>query len=243
MTKVRCGQVIRVTTVSSPAPLGRTAIVEFVSGSDALTYAEYMRFHATDVFGPGVRVFLANTKSYPMATETQCDIENGFTRLLVLFDALRRSPQAFLDDFQSFYRDPREVLEDVWMGEHGLMFVLFKDIKFASRFYKGSIWRHEYFERQDWVSNPHGFAKDPCDNPIDPFDGFQPARGSNTSVFSEWILSKEYIAGLKEAGILPENVDSNVRNLDIETLGDPNEFLVWTNQNPEVVAAREIPEE
>lgn len=185
MSKVRGGPIISVKTATTP--LGFTVIVNFAQCGHAKGYAEFMKKNAVTVFGHGVRVELVKSHSYPLDLKIQEDIERGYSRSVVF----RVNPWAtehymekgFLSGYGlEFHRDhpnPKTFFEDVWRDFSGLNHVVFKDIADASRFYEYQI---------QWATyDSLGFAKDPCDQPIQDLQtAGRLARGPFPSILEIW---------------------------------------------------------
>ncbi|KAK6953977.1 hypothetical protein Daesc_003939 [Daldinia eschscholtzii] len=190
MARVRGGQVISVTEAWSPEPVGRTVAVKFRESTAALRYVKHVRKNAASIFDDEIRVSLINAHTYPTNPELLRDISNGFTRLIVFLDFGECCPFNFLDDLQSMYTDPENLLEDLWV-QRGALYVLFKSISRASKFYKDFVWEQEQAKRGSYDNESHRFAPDPCSKPLrDLQRPFRPARYPHQSLLQQWIEEK-----------------------------------------------------
>ncbi|OTB14192.1 hypothetical protein K445DRAFT_13202 [Daldinia sp. EC12] len=190
MARVRGGQVISVTEAWSPEPVGRTVVVKFREGTAALRYVKHVRKNATSIFDDGIRVSLINAHTYPANPELLRDVSNGFTRLVVFLDFGDCCPFNFLDDLQSMYTDPEDLLEDLWV-QKGALYVLFRSISRASKFYRDFVWEQEQAKRGSYDNESHRFAPDPCSKPLrDLQRPFRPARYPHQSLLQQWIEEK-----------------------------------------------------
>ncbi|KAI1372646.1 hypothetical protein F4677DRAFT_449130 [Hypoxylon crocopeplum] len=185
-SRVRGGKLIRVATANSPPPMGHTVIIEFAEPRVAELYALFMKENISSVFPSGVQVELVNTHSYPLAIETSNDLSDGMTRLIALLD-FDQPFDEFMADFEFAYGTPEEVLEDTWVDVEGVLFLLFKRITYASRYYKTAIWRKVRHDDAAFEKDKHYFAQDPCDWDVDELRGqLCLARGNYPSFLSTW---------------------------------------------------------
>ncbi|KAI2623524.1 hypothetical protein GGS26DRAFT_593616 [Hypomontagnella submonticulosa] len=189
MARVRGGQILRVATANSPFPVGFTVIIHFTEHENAKSYADYMGKNAPILFAPGVSVILGNSHSYPASPETEDDLEQGFTRLLSLGGFFNRCPKEFLDSLESTYlQSPEEVLEDLWLDKYSVLFILFKNVQNASRYYKTVIWEQTRSNPGAFYRDMHRFVRDPCDQPLDDLQGpIRLARDPYPSLLETWI--------------------------------------------------------
>ncbi|KAI1806677.1 hypothetical protein F4811DRAFT_560312 [Daldinia bambusicola] len=187
MARVRGGQVISVTEAWSPEPVGRTVLVRFRDSTAASEYVNYVRRNTASIFDDDIRVSLVKANTYPAEPELLRDISNGFTRQVVFLDFAEHCPLSFLDDLDSMYADPEDVLEDLWV-QKGVLYLLFKSTAFASKFYKDFIWEREHAKSGSYDNGSYRFAQDPCSKPLhDLQKPFRPARYPNKSSLQEWI--------------------------------------------------------
>ncbi|KAI1134961.1 hypothetical protein F5Y05DRAFT_421685 [Hypoxylon sp. FL0543] len=193
MAKVVYGPLVRMSWANSPAPINHTVILEFVNHENAAKYAKYAQQNAKELFGEGAGVALIGTHSYPLSNEMYNDVLQGFTRLLVCVKANNFNVLTFLNQFKKIYRDPEDVLEDVYMDERNNLYILFKDLAHASFFYKLVMWREAVLRKdglknQEW--NLWRFGRDPCDRlpPKEPSELTSQARGDHKSLMDEWLL-------------------------------------------------------
>ncbi|KAI1456578.1 hypothetical protein F4805DRAFT_475705 [Annulohypoxylon moriforme] len=188
MARVRGGKILNVTTATSPKPIGHTVIVEFVKAEDAKAYVNFMADKTPDVFSDGVEVTLFKSHSYPISVETENDLRQKFTRQVVYLDFTGHSPKDFLRDFEARFRKPEDVLEDFWLDEAGTLWILFKSIEHASRFYKQTTRELERENPGAFDDDLYRFAPDPCDKPLDEGQELvQLARGPHRSLLDVWI--------------------------------------------------------
>ncbi|KAI0831547.1 hypothetical protein F5Y06DRAFT_307769 [Hypoxylon sp. FL0890] len=193
MARVRFGPVIQVSTATSPQPVGHTVVIEFVESEIAAVYAQYAGRNAAELFGEGAGVIYCNTPSYPLSKEMSNDISCGFTRLLVFTNFGNHCPMNLLYCFREVFRNPEEVLEDVWLDKDDVLFVLFKNLAHASLFYKIVMWREEILSMGAFLNeskNRWRFAPDPCTPPPPregPPDLVVPARGPYPSMLEVWV--------------------------------------------------------
>ncbi|KAI0148199.1 hypothetical protein F4776DRAFT_673469 [Hypoxylon sp. NC0597] len=195
--RVRGGMVLRMSTATSPEPVGHTIIIEFARHEDAADYAVYAKTHSALLWGGSADVSLTKTPSYPLSYETLDDMMAGFTRLLVFLDFTIYDSATFLNHFKQIYRDPEEVLEDMWIDIDGVLFLLFKQVSHASLFFKIIMWREEILNWGAYKSarNMWRFAPDPCDEPLPPSSAGprtpQRARDPYFSFLEDWIEGKK----------------------------------------------------
>ncbi|KAI1134952.1 hypothetical protein F5Y05DRAFT_416575 [Hypoxylon sp. FL0543] len=124
--------------------------------ANAAKYAKYAQQNAKELFGDGAGVALIGTHSYPLCHEMYNDVLQGFTRLLVCVGSKNYNVLTFLNQFKKLYRDPEDVLEDVYMDTKYNLYVLFKDLAHASFFYKLVMWREavlrkDALKKQDYT--------------------------------------------------------------------------------------------
>ncbi|KAI1466881.1 uncharacterized protein F4812DRAFT_69499 [Daldinia caldariorum] len=187
MARIRGGQVISVTEAWSPEPVGRTVVVKFRDSTAASEYVNYVLRNIASIFDDGIRVSLVKANTYPTEPELIRDISNGFTRLIVFLDFAEHCPLSFLDDLESMYADPEDVLEDLWV-QKGSLYLLFKSTAFASKFYKDFVWEREQAEPGSYDNGSYRFAQDPCSQPLRGLQKpFRPARYPNQSWLQKWI--------------------------------------------------------
>ncbi|KAH9999736.1 hypothetical protein F4779DRAFT_155112 [Xylariaceae sp. FL0662B] len=157
---VRGGKILRIVTATSQ--LGYTANVQFVKWREAHAYVKYLKTHKLSPFGRGVSVELANMPSYPIALETREDINHGFTRCLAILN-FSLPIGRFLDSFRAWYVRPEDVFEDVWLDDDSTLYLLFRDIAYASRYYKAVAGQHQ---GQLFLEKLY-FTHDPCSGPLE----------------------------------------------------------------------------
>ncbi|KAI1074394.1 hypothetical protein F5B20DRAFT_586280 [Whalleya microplaca] len=160
LSKVRGGNILRISTATSQ--LGYTAMVQFVNWREAHAYSNFIRRHGLSLYSPDLSVKLANSPSYPIDLETQQDISHGFTRCLAILN-FSLSPAKFLEGFKAWYRWPDEVFEDVWVDDKSTLYVLFKDIAYASRYYKAVAGGYH----SPGIKDELFFTNDPCAGPLE----------------------------------------------------------------------------
>ncbi|KAI1204232.1 uncharacterized protein F4807DRAFT_472382 [Annulohypoxylon truncatum] len=191
MAGVRGGKILKVTAAISPMPIDYTVIIEFVDAHDAKAYVNYVADKTADVFHRGVEVTLFKSHSYPISMGTENDLRQKFTRQIVYLDFSGYSPKDFLHDFEARFRKPEDVLEDLWLDDHGRLWILFQSIEYASRFYKQTIRELERERPGAFDDDMYRFAPDPCDMPLDDMqEPVQLARGSHRSLLEAWIEGK-----------------------------------------------------
>lgn len=213
MARVRGGKILKVTSATSPRPMGHTVIVEFVHPEDAKKYVTFIAGKVEDLFRPNVKVTLLKSHSYPISMEIQNDLNHKFTRLVVYLDFSKHSCQDFLIDFEARFTKPQDLLEDIWTDNEGRLWILFKTVFQAGRFYKQTIRELEHENPGSFDVSLWRFAPDPCDAPVEQLDDFNGpdvfvnmARGSNPSMLDahlkgrveEWDWCLEDAAGKNE---------------------------------------------
>ncbi|KAI0854150.1 hypothetical protein F5Y00DRAFT_256648 [Daldinia vernicosa] len=186
MARIRGGQVLSVTAAMSPDPVGPTVIVEFKETFAAWAYVHYVEREMPFAFSGGFKVTLVSSHSYPKKPELQRDLSNGFTRLVVFLNfAVDRSFE-FLDDLEDMLGNPEDILEDSWI-QKGALFILFKSVATASKYYKTVVCNQETLEPGSFDSDLHRFAPDPCNRPLcDLRRPFRPARYPYESLLDQW---------------------------------------------------------
>ncbi|KAI1086420.1 hypothetical protein F5B19DRAFT_160991 [Rostrohypoxylon terebratum] len=166
MSRVRGGKVLKVTTAKSPMPIGYTVIVEFVHHEDAKKYVAFAANKVKDVFTEGVDVTLLKSDSYPISMEIQNDLNHKFTRLVVYLDFTGFSCKEFVLDFEARFTKPQDLLEDMWMDDRRRLWILFKTVYQAGRFYKQTVRELEQHKPGSFDVSLYRFAPDPCDAPV-----------------------------------------------------------------------------
>ncbi|KAI2776773.1 hypothetical protein F4815DRAFT_503007 [Daldinia loculata] len=194
MARIRGGQILSITEATSPDPVGPTVIVEFKENIAAWAYVHYVEREMPFVFSGGFKVTLVSSHSYPTKPELQRDLSNGFTRLVVFLNFAENRSFEFFDDLESILGNPEDILEDSWI-EKGALFILFKSVAAASKYYKTVVWDQERLEPGSFDSNLHRFAPDPCNKPLcDLQQPFRPARYPHESLLDQWIERKSQTA-------------------------------------------------
>ncbi|KAI8957566.1 hypothetical protein F5Y11DRAFT_81609 [Daldinia sp. FL1419] len=186
MARVHGGQVLSVTTAMSPAPVGPTVVVEFKDGVVARAYTEYVRMNKDIVFPGSIQVSLANSHSYPIAPELNRDVENAFTRFLMVLGFVGNDPLEFLDNLNSTFGNPEDILEDLWIDKDAL-FILFKSVEKASKYYKMALQNQNENIPGIFSGDLCWFVQDPCDKVTSSPHHLQPARYPNSSLLEPWI--------------------------------------------------------
>ncbi|KAI2472401.1 hypothetical protein F4781DRAFT_445355 [Annulohypoxylon bovei var. microspora] len=198
MARVGGGKILGVITAISPRPIGYTVIVEFVDPQHAKAYVDYVADKTVDVFYNGVEVTLLRSHSYPISMEIQNDLRHEFTRLVVYLDFSGYSPEEFLDDFEARFKKPEDVLEDLWLDDNETLYILFKTVEQAGRFYKQTTRDIERESPGAFKDDLYRFAPDPCDKPLDDMqEPDQLARGTHQSLLEVWIEGKKYEEAMK----------------------------------------------
>ncbi|KAI1659704.1 hypothetical protein F4813DRAFT_401307 [Daldinia decipiens] len=194
MSRIRGGQILSITEATSPDPVGPTVIVEFKESIAAWAYVHYVEREMPFVFSGGFKVTLVSSHSYPTKPELQRDLSNGFTRLVVFLNFAENRSFEFFDDLESILGNPEDILEDSWI-EKGALFILFKSVANASKYYKRVVWDQERLEPGSFNSNLHRFAPDPCNKPLcDLQEPFRPVRYPHQSLLDQWVETKSQTA-------------------------------------------------
>ncbi|XXG94884.1 hypothetical protein Hte_001143 [Hypoxylon texense] len=187
MSKVRGGKIIKINTAVFAKQL--TAFIQFADTESAKSYMEHMASSSVSVnFGSGSQVSLVNSHSYPISLDLEDQLEHGCTRHLAI--SAMDHPQEFLKDFSQVSKTTHleDILEDVWVDNRDILFVLFRSVAGAVRFF-GRIHRQAWMAEQLKIKpSSVAFAQDPCDTPavLAWFHGL--ARGSYPSLLDEWII-------------------------------------------------------
>ncbi|KAI0135041.1 hypothetical protein F4814DRAFT_7243 [Daldinia grandis] len=194
MARVRGGQILSITVAMSPDPVGPTVIVEFKEGMAAWAYVSYVEREKPFKFSGGFKVALVNSHTYPTKPELQRDLSNGFTRLVVFLDFENGSSFEFFDDLESMLGNPEDILEDLWT-EKGALFILFKSVTTASKYYKAVVCNQERLGPGSFHSNSYRFAPDPCHKPLsDLKQPFRLASYPHESLLDQWIERNSHTA-------------------------------------------------
>ncbi|KAF3066604.1 hypothetical protein GL218_09062 [Daldinia childiae] len=138
MARIRGGQVISITTATSPDPVGRTIIIEFKDSVAAWKYVHYVEREMPFIFSASSKVTLLRSHSYPMRLDIQRDVSSGITRLAVFLNFAESRSFEFLDDLKSMLGSPEDILEDSWI-EKGALFILFKSVATAKSVYQPHV--------------------------------------------------------------------------------------------------------
>ncbi|OTB06584.1 hypothetical protein M426DRAFT_9363 [Hypoxylon sp. CI-4A] len=194
MSRIRAGKVLRIIKINNHVVAPCTVMVEFTDPRSAAWCVEATKYMDLSRPNESIEATLVNSHSYPIQAEIQDDLLHGFTRQVVLLDFSQESPSQFLDDLEFIFKNPADVLEDVWLDNGGSLFILFTSVQHASRYYKTTIWRKQRLDPEAFEDDLHRFAPDPCDKPFDVlvhlYLGLR-ARGPYSSLLEAWKSRKE----------------------------------------------------
>ncbi|KAI1502351.1 hypothetical protein F5X99DRAFT_408081 [Biscogniauxia marginata] len=178
LSRVRGGQVVRAIVSDS------MACVWFVHYRDAHAYVKYVNRH--NIFGPHIRVALADSPSYPIPPQVSWDIGRNFTRCIAITDFKPSGVSKVLEAMRLWFRDPLELLEEAWLGWLGsTLYLSFRDVAYAAQAYHRLVTAAT--QANPLIEGNPRFAEDVCTRPLDELQA--PAclpRGDYPSLLDSW---------------------------------------------------------
>lgn len=187
--RVRGGLVIRITMVDTrTVNNGITALVCFADWHSAHAYASYVAKSPISICGSQVKVALAHKPSYPLPRMTALSLEQNATRCLAIENYPSDRCDQLFQHISGCFRNPEDVLEDIFIGDNATIFISFRTIEFASRFH-GIIQRCEEYAN---VKDGLRFSQDPCEASLDTLQlPARLARGGFPSLLDAWVQNKQ----------------------------------------------------
>ncbi|KAI0176497.1 hypothetical protein GGR52DRAFT_541255 [Hypoxylon sp. FL1284] len=136
--------------------------IEFADCESAIYFIRHIEDQTVSPFGQFVQVSLVNTPSYPISLAIEEHLQYGCTRNVAILE--KENPEEFLQAFSKTYHGhPEHILEDVWVDKRGVLFVQFRSLSEAVKFF-GTIRRSSRVADQLKVDlSLLSFAADPCD--------------------------------------------------------------------------------
>lgn len=189
LPRVRGGKIVHATLVDTTSHgMGLTAVVTFADWNDASAYAHFSRVtpDRISVLGRQVVVKIADTPTYP-SHWIQVAQDKTVSRCLEFRLFPKESCHELLDYLESRLVGVQETLEDVWVGQHDTLVLLFRSIEHAMRIY-GIISSSSQYENR---RSDLGYGDDPCAESLANLK--QPAclaRGDHPSLLDERVSRK-----------------------------------------------------
>lgn len=185
MSKVGGGKILKVNTTIIASEF--MAFIQFVDCKGARSYMEHMKDKAVALFGHEGRVSLVDSHSYPISLKLEEQLQHGCTRHLAIRNVDR--PHEFLKSFSQLYTHPEDILEDVWVDHRDFLFVLFRSVTEAVKFFGRIRRQRSMAELLKIEPSSVVFAQDPCDIQVHGlFWSHHLARGPYPSLLEEWTI-------------------------------------------------------